>query len=71
MDLVCAFQIFTIWKVYSVNVYYIDILIFGFNNDYAQMYRKYIPISLSPSLYGALYKPSEMVGLVKKSLTLC
>ena len=38
-------------------------------SDYNQSDRKFLLSSLLLSLYGALYKPSEMVGLVKTNLT--
>ena len=70
MDSVSAFQRFPIWKLYCVNLYYIDILNLGLMSDNNQSYRKYLLSLLSSSLYGYLYKPSKLVGLMKTDLTL-
>ena len=40
-------------------------------SDYTQPNRKYLRSSRLPSLYGASYKPSDMVSLVKTALTVC
>ena len=37
-------------------------------SDYTQSYRKYALSLRSSSLYYALYKPADLVGLVKKGL---
>ena len=42
----------------------------GSMSEYTQSYRKYLLIPLLSSLYVALYKPSELVGLVTMALTL-
>ena len=71
MDLVDAFQQFTIWKLYSVNLYYINILKFRTYEWLYSVVHKYLLSSKLSLLYGALYKPSELVGLVKTTLTVC
>ena len=40
-------------------------------SDYTQLYRKYLLSLRSSSLYGVLYKPYNLVGLVKTALTAC
>ena len=60
-----AFQKLTIWKLYRVNFYYIDILklrTYEWLYSYVQKHLLILRLSL---LYCALYKPSELVVWVK------
>ena len=71
MDLVGTFQWFPygsyiVWTF--ITSIYLNLVLVSYNT---QLYREY-PISLQSSLlYCVLYKPSELVGLVKKALTVC
>ena len=70
MYLVCDFQIFPMGKLYHVSIYYIDILnLLLMSNKLAV--QKYILSLQSSFIYFALYKPSELVGLVQTALTVC
>ena len=40
-------------------------------SDYTQSHRKYLLSSQSSSIYGALYKPFDMVCLEETALTVC
>ena len=43
----------------------------GLISVYTHSYREYLLSSRLSSLHGALYKPSEILGLVQIPLTLC
>ena len=65
MDLIGAFQkftseIFIAWTF--LTLIYSNL---GLMSDFTLLHRKYLLSSQSSSLYGALYKTSEMVGLVE------
>ena len=71
MYLVVDLQWFPIWKLSSVNLHYIDKLKLRTYDWLFSVLHKYLPSLLSSSYYGELYKPSNLVGLVKMDLTLC
>ena len=58
------------WQLYCVNLYYINILKLRTYEWLLSVVPKYLLSLRLSSLYRALYKPSELVGLVKTSLTL-
>ena len=57
---------YIVWNI--ITLMYLNL---GLMSAYTNSYRKYLLSSQSPSLYCALYKPSELVGLLKTTLTVC
>ena len=66
MDLVGVLHQFPIWELYHVERYYIDIFKHKTTERFSSVVHKSLLSSQLSSLYGALYKPSDMVDLVKR-----
>ena len=65
MDLVGAILRLTIWQLYCVILYHINILkLRTYELSYSVVHKFLLSSQLS-SLCGALYQPSKLVGLVK------
>ena len=71
MDFVGVFQRLIAMQLYRVILYYIDVLNLELMSDNTQLYRKSILSSRLSLLCCALYKPSELVGLMKTALPVC
>ena len=71
MDFVGNFHKFPFRQLYRVKLYYIDILNLGLISDNTHSYKESILNTLSPYLWCALYKPSDLMGLVLTALTVC
>ena len=71
MDLVEDFQILSIYKLYRVNLYYIDILKLRPYEILYSVIQHPLIMLLFASLFVLLYRPSELVGLVKMDLWVC
>ena len=71
MVLVLAFQKFPSGNYIMWTFITLIYLHFGLMSDYTKLYRKYILSSWLALLYGAYYKPFEIVVLVKTALPVC